>query len=372
MRHIFRHVPAIYGFSSAAPLGPVAATYLDRYFRSGGTREVASGAPSARLLGYFPGHSLTMTRGSSNADPDAGFQRDVCQFLDGRRSPVERARFVHELLQRDMAEVRIYLDRLERYVASLARQPRTAEMERALADIARDTNARAHYVAFMRGTRDASLRVRLIDLAEGLGWFSQDEKIAELGRFLTNRFAEPVVTGADVELACNLNVDHSLDAAGEGLEAADGQDVAHDALLACLGRTDRRTHVLQALTSARDADVQVARVYLRHRPIGDAAELREIASGITRMRDANAQVRAIDALADHRVSDPQVLEDLERLFPVTRSLDVQRAIAGALIRADYQAMASPTLVRTLRDHRLKSHEGRDLIDVLIDRLEPAS
>jgi hypothetical protein len=90
------------------------------------------------------------------------------------------------------------------------------------------------------------------------------------------------------------------------------------------------------------------------------------------MRDANAQVRAIDALADHRVSDPQVLDDLARLFPVTKSLEVQRAIAGALIRADFKAMATPARVPTLRVHRLKSHEGRDLIDVLIDRLDAAS
>src|SRR6185437_16365854 len=60
MRHIFRNVPAIYGFSSVAPLGPVAATYLDRYFQSGGAQELAAGRPSAKLLAYFPGHSLTL------------------------------------------------------------------------------------------------------------------------------------------------------------------------------------------------------------------------------------------------------------------------------------------------------------------------
>ena len=43
MRHIFKDVPAIYGFSSAAPLGPAAATLLDRYLQSGGARDIASG-----------------------------------------------------------------------------------------------------------------------------------------------------------------------------------------------------------------------------------------------------------------------------------------------------------------------------------------
>jgi hypothetical protein len=373
MRHIFRHVPAIYGFSSVAPLGPTAATYLDRYFRAGGAREVANGTPSTRLLGYFPGHSLTVTRGSTDADADAGFQRDVCQFLDEHRSPVERVRFVHALLGRDMAEVRIYLDRLERYAAAVAKQPRTPALDDALAALASDVAVRSRYVAFLHATGDASLRVRLIDLAERLGWFSRDEKLAELARFLADRYAQPTLTAADVDLACTLNADHSLDRAGRAIRVEGTvRDVVHDAILACLGRNERREDVLQALTSSSDADVQVARVYLRHRPIADGDEWRDLASEIARMRDATAQVRAIDALGDHRVSDPTVMEDLARLFPVTQSIEVQRAIAGALIRADYQAMATPAFVQTLREHRLKSSTGRDLIDVLIDRLEAAS
>ena len=372
MRHIFRHVPAIYGFSSVAPLGPTAATYLDRYFRAGGASEVAAGQASGKLLAYFPGRSLTLARGSADADADVGFQRDVCHFLDEHDAPLERARFVHSLLRRDMAEVRIFLDRLERYAAVVERQPRTPAVDAALADIANDAGVRTRYLAFTHATRDSALRVRLIELAERFGWLAPEEKLAELARFLADRFAQPAVTAADVEWACKLNADHSLDAAGRALPAAPSPDVVHDAMLACLGRADRREAVLQALTSASDRDVQVARVYLRYRPLDDAGELREIAGGIAQMRETSAQVRAIDALADHRVSDPQVLDDLARLFPVTTSLEVQRAIAGALIRADYQAMATPALVRTLRVHRLKSREGRDLIDVLIDRLDAAS
>ena len=49
-------------------------------------------------------------------------------------------------------------------------------------------------------------------------------------------------------------------------------------------------------------------------------------------------------------------------------VSVQRAIAGILIRSDYRQIASPELVRALRDHRLKSPDGNDLIDVLIRRL----
>ena len=90
---------------------------------------------------------------------------------------------------------------------------------------------------------------------------------------------------------------------------------------------------------------------------------------IARMSDAEAQIRALDTLAEHAVSDRESLESLTRLFPVARTVNVQRAIAGILIRADYQAIARPELVRALREKRLKSPDGQDLIDVLIRRMQ---
>jgi hypothetical protein len=69
------------------------------------------------------------------------------------------------------------------------------------------------------------------------------------------------------------------------------------------------------------------------------------------------------------VSDRESLEALTRLFPVAKTIDVQRAIAGILIRADYRTLAKPELVRALRQHRLKSPDGQDLIDVLIRRMQ---
>jgi hypothetical protein len=43
MRHIFKDVPVIYGFSSKAPLGRTAGPILERYFQSGAATEVGSG-----------------------------------------------------------------------------------------------------------------------------------------------------------------------------------------------------------------------------------------------------------------------------------------------------------------------------------------
>jgi hypothetical protein len=69
------------------------------------------------------------------------------------------------------------------------------------------------------------------------------------------------------------------------------------------------------------------------------------------------------------LSDPGTLEQLAQLFPVAESVGVQNAIASVLLRADYHAIDRPELAHTLRQHRLKSSDGENMIDVLIRRLE---
>src|SRR6185369_5641096 len=112
-----------------------------------------------------------------------------------------------------------------------------------------------------------------------------------------------------------------------------------------------------------------AQTYLRRRPIANPEELRAVTVGVARMRGADAQVRALQALAGHRVSDPESLEVLAQLFPHAESWSVQSAIAGVLIRADYRSIARPDIVQALRETRLKSPYGEDVIDALIRRLQ---
>jgi hypothetical protein len=179
------------------------------------------------------------------------------------------------------------------------------------------------------------------------------------------------VGAAEVDLVCSLNKDHELD--GERhrltLSPANAGIVPNAAVLACLGSAEGRARVLQALTDGDDGDVQIAEVYLGHRPITDVGELRVVANGITRMTGSPAQVRALETLARHRLSDPQSLDELTRLFPVSRSVDVQRAIAAVFIRADLQQLRKPEMVRVLSQNRLKSPAGDDIIDILIRRLQ---
>jgi hypothetical protein len=369
MRHIFRNVPAIYGFSSAAPLGPTAATYLDRYFQNGGARDVATGRAGARITGYFPGRSLTLARGMSDGDQDAAYRRDLCQFVDDRLSTVEKVEAVHRLLKRDMAEVRLFLDRLERYASSLDAPVRQApDVAQALESIAHDDAAKSRYLRFVHATDRPAVRARFIALAADLGWLTADEKQGELMAMIGDAFAAPAPSAADVDLVCRLNADHALDGGLAPLQAAPADGVGYAAMLACLGSGRDRRRVLQALTSARDDDVQIAQVYFRHHPIDDVNELRGVASGIAQMANPAAQVRALDTLAYHRLSDRDTLEALAGLYPLAKSVGVQRAIAGILIRSDYEQIASPELLRVLQEHRLKSADGQDLIDVLIRQL----
>jgi hypothetical protein len=77
----------------------------------------------------------------------------------------------------------------------------------------------------------------------------------------------------------------------------------------------------------------------------------------------------LETLVSQHLSDPESLEELMRLFPVAESVGVQTAIAGILIRSDYQAIATPELLQTLRQSRLKSPDGADLVGILIRRLQ---
>ncbi len=371
MRRIFMGVPVIYGFSSVAPLGPTAAMLLGRYFQPSSIGEVGSGRASPRLLGHFASESMITVSGLSESDPRAAHRREVCQFIDDRSSPAEKLGFIHDLLHRDMAEVRMFLERIEGLFAALTESERQdPAFTSALDAIARDHVARDRYLRFAEDVDLPRIRARMIRLAGTLEWLSPAEQRVELVRMIGDLLRRGSIGAAEVDLMCSLNRDHELDQERHRLPLSPSPDdkVANAAALACLGSTESRARVLQALTSRDDAEVQIAEVYLGHRPITDVDELRVVASGITRMTGSGPQVRALDTLARHRLSDRQSLDELARFFPAAESVDVQRAIAAVFIRSDYQLLPEPEFVRVLSQSRLKSPNGVDIIDILIRRL----
>jgi hypothetical protein len=371
MRRIFTNVPVIYGFSSVAPLGPTAANLLGRYLHPPSITEVGNGRASPRLLGQFAGESMIAVSGLSDSDPRAVHRREVCQFVDERLAPADKLAFTHDLLRRDMGEVRMFLERIEALFASLSEADRQAPaFAQAIDEIARDDVVRDRYLRFAEDADLPRIRARMIRLAGALGWLSPSVERAELMRMVGDLLRRDAVGAAEVDMICSLNKDHELDQERLSLAPATAAgNVAQAAVLGCLGSAEGRARVLQALTDGDDAEVGLAEVFLAHRPIVDVGELRAVASAITHMTGSPAQVRALDTLARHRLADRQSLDELTRLFPASRSVDVQRAIAAVFIRSDLQQFAKPEMVRVLSENRLKSPTGNDIIDILIRRLQ---
>jgi len=315
---------------------------------------------------------LTMTGGMSDSDPQASYRRDICQFSGDQLSPAQKVAFVHQILGREMAEVRIFLDRIERYTASLRDADREASaVSQQLDEIAHDERARSRYLDFARNADSPAVRARMLKLAQDLGWLTPADLRAELMRTIGDSLARNTVGPAEVDLACTLNKDHALDDELHRLQLSPAQldRAASAAVLACLGSADGHARALRALTSSNDDDVHVAQVYLRHHPIADASELRAITAGVTRMTDARAQARALDTLAGQRITDRQSLEDLTRLFAQAGSGGVQLAIAGILLRSDYQTIASADLLQLLRQYRRRPSSSEDVVDILIRRVQ---
>jgi hypothetical protein len=372
MRLIFNGVPVIYGFSAKAPVGPAAASMLNTYFRSSGASEIASGRPNARLLSYFHSSSMTVARGLSDSDVLAGFRRDVCQFADDALSPALKIRFVHQLMSRDMAEVRLFLDRIEKDVASVSdTQWRAPDFSRALDEIVADKVARSRYLDFARDADEPAVRARMIKLAGRLGWLSPEEEREEFVKLINASLEKDRVSPADVDLVCALNGDGQLEKELDRLHAPSTSTVSagQAAVLACLGSVTARVQVIHALTSSDAGEGQIAQAYLRRRPITDADELRTLALSIANMNDSAVQLRALAALEGQPLSDPETLETFARLFPIAQSAAVQAAIANILIRSDFQVLASLNLAHALRVSSPTSTGRTGAVEILLRHLE---
>jgi len=371
MRRIFANVPVIYGFSSLAPLGAYAGPMLAKVLQSTSGAEVATGRPSPALLKQFGPASMIVQSGIGADDPRAATRAEACRYVDPDASPAQKLVSMHRALDAALPTVRMNFDRIEKLAASIgAAQRAQPDVGDALASIEADNEARERYLRFARNTDRPEIRARMIRLSRSLRWLDEAGERNELAGMIADQLQRPDLGYAEVELACALNADHRLDgelgriAAPATLAARSAQS----AVLACLGDAAARRRVLGALASGSDDDVHAAQVYLRHRPLADAAEAQLATRAIAQMPDGAAQIRALDTLAFQRIADEESLARLSALFAATKSLPVQRSIAGILLRADHASLPRVPLVKTLRETRVKSKEGADVIDVLIRRL----
>ena len=372
MRHIFKDVPVIYGFSSLAPLGRTAGPLLDRYFQSAPVPEIGTGKVSNKLMSAFSQTALTATTGLTDAEPQAAVRRDACQFIDSRLSDAKKVAFLHDVLKRDVAEVRMFLGHLERFASSIQPEQRQAGATAAeFAAIAEDQAARGRYLEAARDAGDSTVRMRMMALARNIGWLTPAQERAELVRTIADQVARDRIGRDDVELACAGGRQEGDDPAVQALAASalKSAKLAPAAAAACLGSAEAHARVVRAVTSANADDISMAQAYLRHRPLADVRDLRSIAAGIARMPAADAQVAALETLSRQRLADPESLREIARLFPMAKSVQVQRAIANVLIRSDYRVLGRTDLARSLQQYRLKSPDGNDVIDALIRVLQ---
>ena len=368
MRRLFAGVPVIYGFSSKAPYGRYAGPMLERHLQATGAAEVGSGVASERLRRLFAPASMVVTAGQGAGEPNADYRAQVCRYYDTRLAAARKLAEIHATLARSMAEARLALDRIEKFLAELPEaERREPSYLAAMASLSGDAALRERYLALARDTSDPAVRVRLLALGRNLGWLTPTEERAETVRMVGDLLAARAAGYGEVDLICRLNRDGSLDAERRRMgmiPAAAGP--AADAALACLGDPDSRGRILEALASRDERAVQIAQAYLRHRPIADGSELRAVALRVARMDAAAAQARALETLARQHIDDAEVLAQLAQLFTRTRSLAVQRAIAEIFLRSGQRG--EPGLAERLRQHRVRSPEGADVIDALIGRL----
>jgi len=372
MRRIFANVPQIYGFYSSAPVGPTAAMLLNKYFDGGGAGNFATGNLNERLLRIFGRNHMTRVAGVREGEPQYAYRREVCQFFDERRRGADKLRFVHRLLQGDMARARGFFKRIEKLLAAVKPEERASPaFDQALAEISADDASRERFLAFERNAEPGE-RVRMIELATTLGWLAPEARRTEQLALARDIVSRPRLGFADVDLVCAMNRDKALDAHAGDLATLAPRDAAQAAVLACVGNADAHAAVLDALASGDERQVQSAQAYLRYRPLDDADQ-RAVARRIARMPTSPGKVRALESLALLNITDREVLSELAQAFADAKSVKVQRAIAEVFIRSDARAIPKPELASLVRTHRLPAPDSRgDLVDVLLRQLSSAS
>jgi hypothetical protein len=370
MRLIFKDVPAIYGFSAVAPLGPTAASILRRHFQAGGAGDVGTGRTSGRLLSQFSAHAMTVTSGLSPNDPLQAHRRDVCQFANDSVPPEQRANFVHKLFEREIAEARMFLGRLEKFADAL---PPPAQRPAALAasmdGIARDGAVRQRYLELARDADAAPTRARH-DRVGREAWMARRQPGTE-EIFRDVRGAPRAQRRDACRSRSRLQPQSRWRPSTASISPAETRTVCRTPPCSRASATRRR-----AIASVRARPAAAKTTYGSRKSCSrivlstSAGSCRSVMNEIAGMTSREAQMRALHALASQRPH--RSCNDVRARAPVSRAVDsagVQTAIATVLLRSDFRSIASADVVQTLRTGRMRGNGAEDAIDVLIRRMQ---
>lgn len=369
MRRIFIKVPAIYGFGSAAPLGPAASVLLNQYFRTALLGEIGSGTQSHLLTSFFKNHAMRVTRGYSDGDRGLQFRNEICQFYDDRLPPLKKLEHIKQILQRPLAEVQLLIPKIEGFFADLKEaDTQTEDFKRQMQVIQKNENARQRFLTFARDADFPPFRQRMLLLAQQLNWLNEKELQAEQVSLINRLLLSSKLSEADVDLVCQINREQTLNSAIAQIKIS-SKPTSHilNGILACLGDTEARKALLSAATNNQEAS-HIAQVLLKHLPLTPDQELFSFVE-LTANSNLETQIRNLEILTSQQVADSKALARLLKLFSMSKSLVVQKSIAQIFVKADPRQINRAEVTQIFRTHRQRSSDGRDIIDFAIERLE---
>jgi hypothetical protein len=377
MRRIFHGVPALYGFGYKAPLGPAAASVLDRYFRSpASTQEMirvqenlarGAGLRSAnqRLVRYFADTQMKVVGGLTPAEPKARVRGEMCKFFDDRLTPAGKLDFIGQLLQREMAEVRMYLERIETYMEGLTDEATgSPEWWASLSRIAADEGARKRFLQFARDADPPPVRLRMMDVAFHLGWLTPEQERQEHVRLVQNLLEAPRLGMGEADVICKLANAQDIGPGELRLPARPGP--AASVARACLGDADARQAVRPYLLGKDEDAFLGARILFDADPM-TPSDLKWYATEIGRRTGGvAASERALHVIARQDIRDRAVLDAFMRLLTMDLAKETKQAIAYVFLFADWSLVDRPQLIEAVRKTGL-AEDGA--LGFLLRRLE---
>ncbi|HSD99626.1 MAG TPA: hypothetical protein VLB72_02695 [Burkholderiales bacterium] len=377
MRRIFYEVPALYGFGNKAPLGPEAASVLARYFQApGATQEMirvqerlVRGAghrlANHRLASYFGEDQMRIVGGLTPAEPKARVRAEMCKFFDDRLTPARKLDFVGQLLQREMAEVRMYLERIETYLEGLPGATTVSpEWRASLGRIASDGVARERFLQFARDADPPPARVRMMDLASRLGWLTPAHLRQEQVRIVQTMIEAPRLGSGEADIVCDLAKQRNIKLGELRIpeRSAPGLGVAR----ACLGDADARQGI-RAMLLSRDEELFLsAQIFFEAHPM-TTSELGWYATEIGRGTGGVAAAeRALHVIARQNIRDRALLNAYMQLLTMDLARETKHAVAPVFLFADWSRVDRPKLIEAVRKTGL-AEDGA--LGFLLRRLE---
>jgi len=207
LRRSFMGVPRIYGFSSVAPRGEIAAPLLQRYFERKGDygRYLAVAArdtqPNKDLLSSFPYTSLVQTTGLTPLEPAAGDRALICNVYDDTQTVAERLRIVQQLFAR--SDFLSFVPSVEVFLRRHPSAELHGEERRLFRGLQAQATARQQVLEQVDSLHVSALKMQLAHLALQLEWITADEfrRLAEEG--VRQLLAEPLSTEV-VDITCEV------------------------------------------------------------------------------------------------------------------------------------------------------------------------